>query len=63
MTGFAIGDRVLYCTDPSDSIDTDEAAGEIVATVRRIALIRPDDSAVSGVIFTTRHMRDITKET
>jgi hypothetical protein len=63
MMDFAVGDRVLYYADASDRLDSSEAAGEIVAIVRTIALIRPDDCAVSGIMLTRQHLRDIRKET
>ena len=62
MTDFAVGDRVVYNDDPSDRLNGHQVAGEIMAIVHHLALIRPDDAETSGLLLTRRSMRDIRKE-
>lgn len=61
MAEFAVGDRVLYDSDPSDRLNGHEVAGEIVSITHHIALIRPDDAG-PGIMVTTRHIRDIRRK-
>ena len=60
---FAVGDRVIYDAEPGDKLNGGKASGEIIAIVHHLALIRPDDADVSGILVTRRPMRDIQKET
>ena len=59
---FAVGDRVIYDAEPGDVLNGGKVAGEIIAIVHHLALIRPDDAEASGILVTRRPLRDIRKE-
>ena len=59
---FAVGDRVTYDAEPSDRLNGHQVAGEIIAIVHHLALIRPDDAEASGILVTRRPMRDIRRK-
>ena len=59
---FAVGDRVIYDAEPGDKLNGGKVAGEIIYILHHLALIRPDDTDVSGILVTRRPLRDIRKE-